>query len=179
MSRLSPPLDAGDHLRGELGRPLQLVEFGDYECPFCGQAYLVVGALERALGDRLCFAFRNFPLVGRHPYAQIAAEAAEAAGAQGKFWLMHDLLYTHQDALEVAHLAQYAEQLGLDMHRFVDDLRAHRFRDRVAADRHSGALSGVDGTPTFFVQGHRHDGPFDFDTLLAALTRAPPLRAAG
>jgi protein-disulfide isomerase len=158
---------------------MQLVEYGDYECPFCGQAYLVVSALERTLGDRMCFGFRNFPIVGAHPYAEIAAEAAEAAGAQGKFWEMHDILYTHQDALDVRHLAQYAEQFALDMNQFVDDLQSHRFRDRIRADRHSGAESGVNGTPTFYVNGLRHEGPFDFDSLLAALTEAPRWSRAG
>lgn len=177
MTLLRPPLDTSDHLRGELTRPLQLVEFGDYECPFCGQAYLVLGALERTLGDRLCFGFRHFPLTNSHPYAQIAAEAAEAAGVQGKFWQMHDLLYAHQDALDVPHLARYAEHLGLDLPRFVDDLHAHRFAAQIDADRRSGTLSGVDGTPTFFVQGRKHTGPWDFDSLLAALTGEPTRRA--
>ncbi|HEY8380191.1 MAG TPA: thioredoxin domain-containing protein [Nannocystis sp.] len=176
MKLLRPPLGPDDHIRGELTRPLQLVEFGDYECPLCGQAYLVIGALERALGDRLCVGFRNFPLTAAHPYAQIAAEAAEAAGAQGKFWLMHDLLMTHQDALDVPHLGEYAQKLGLDMFRFVDDLQAHRFADKIRADRRSGALSGVSATPTFFVQGRKHTGPWDFDSLYAALTGEPLAR---
>src|SRR5687767_10639214 len=99
MSTLKPPLDDRDHLRGDLSRPIHLVEFGDYQCPFCGQAEPVIRALEQTFGDQLCFAFRNFPIVGSHPHAEIAAEAAEAAGAQGMFWEMHDLLYENQHAL--------------------------------------------------------------------------------
>src|SRR5437899_628689 len=106
MSTLKPPPSPRDHLRGALSAPLQLVEFGDYECPFCGRAFPVTEALRQALGDRLCFAFRNFPIVGAHPHALLAAEAAEAAGAQGKFWEMHTQLFTHQDALEVPDLEQ-------------------------------------------------------------------------
>lgn len=179
MSTLKPPLGPRDHLRGELSRSIHLAEFGDYECPFCGQAHLVVRALERALGDQLCFGFRHFPIVGAHPNAQIAAEAAEAAGAQGKFWPMHDLMYANQDALDVPHLGQYAQQLGLDMRRFVDDLQNHRFLEKIRGDRHSGAISGANGTPTFFINGFRHEGPFDFDSLLAAMTLAARFPRAG
>lgn len=179
MSTLKPPLGPRDHLRGELSRPIHLVEFGDFECPLCGQAQIVVLALARALGDQLCFGFRNFPVVSAHPNAQIAAEAAEAAGAQGKYWEMHDLLFEDQHALEVPHLGRYAEQLGLDMHRFVADLQAHRFLEKIRGDLHSGAISGVVGTPTFFVNGIRHEGPFDFDSLLAAMTLAARFPRAG
>jgi len=179
MSTLKPPLGPRDHLRGELSRAIHLVEFGDYECPFCGQAQVVIHALERALGHQLCFGFRHFPIVGAHPNAQIAAEAAEAAGAQGRFWPMSDLLYANQHALDVPHLGSYAEQLGLDMHRFVDDLQTHRHLEKIRSDRHSGAISGVGGTPTFFINGIRHDGPFDFDSLLAAMTLAARFPRAG
>ena len=172
MSTLQPPLDGRDHLRGDLSRPIHLVEFGDYQCPFCGQAELVIRALEQAFGDQLCFAFRNFPLGGSHPHAQLAAEAAEAAGAQGMFWEMHDLLFENQHALAEPYLHQYAKQLGLDMGQFAADLQAHRFLGKIRADLHGGAVSGVAGTPTFFINGLRHDGPHDFDTLHAALLRA-------
>ena len=172
MSTLKPPLDDRDHLRGDLSRPIQLVEFGDYQCPFCGQAEPVIRALVQSFGDQLCFAFRNFPIVGSHPHAQLAAEAAEAAGAQGQFWPMHDLLFENQHALDASHLRQYAQQLGLDMGRFDADLRAHRFLPKIRADLHSGAISGVAGTPTFFINGLRHDGSYDFDTLYAAIVSA-------
>jgi protein-disulfide isomerase len=172
MSTLKPPLDDRDHLRGDLSRPIHLVEFGDYQCPFCGQAEPVIRALEQTFGNQLCFAFRNFPIVGSHPHAEIAAEAAEAAGAQGMFWEMHDLLYENQHALAEPYLRQYAKQLRLDMGQFVADLRAHRFLDEIRADLHSGAISGVAGTPTFFINGLRHDGPNDFDSLYATIASA-------
>lgn len=174
MSTLKPPLDGRDHLRGDLSRPIHLVEFGDYQCPFCGQAEPVIKALQQAFGDQLCFAFRNFPIVGSHPHAEIAAEAAEAAGAQGMFWEMHDLLYENQHALDEPHLYRYAKRLGLDVVQLVTDLRAHRFLDKIRDDLHSGAISGVAGTPTFFINGLRHDGAHDFDTLYAAIVSALP-----
>lgn len=178
MSRLKPPIHARDHLRGQLDAPVNLVEFGDYECPFCGRAYPVVEALEEVLGDRLCFAFRHFPLAGAHPHALIAAEAAEAAGAQDRFWEMHGLLFEHQDALTPPDLEEYAALLDLDMRQFAADLVAHRFADRLRADVHSGAISGVNGTPAFFINGYRHDGGYDFDSLLDAIAsgeRAGPI----
>jgi protein-disulfide isomerase len=179
MSTLKPPLNARDHVRGNPSSRVSLVEFGDFECPFCGEAYGVVKLLEEALGDRVAFAFRHFPIVGSHPHAFLAAEAAEAAGAQGRFWEMHDVLYEHQDALEPTDLAQYAASIGIDVRQFVDDLRTHRFAEQVREDLHSGAVSGVNGTPSFFINGRRHDGSFDFETLYEALTGgvgvAPPL----
>jgi protein-disulfide isomerase len=170
MSTLKPALNARDHLRGPLSAPLQLVEFADYECPFCARAYPVTEALCEAFGDRLCFGSRHFPIVGVHAHALLAAEAAEAAGAQGKFWEMHSMLFTHQGALEVPDLERYAGLLGLDVRQLVSDLRTHRFIDKIRTDLHSGAISGVNGTPTFFVNGLRHDGNYDFDSLYAALT---------
>jgi protein-disulfide isomerase len=172
MSKLTPPVNQHDHRRGVLSAPIKLCEFGDYECPFCGQAYPVVKALEESLGDRLCFVFRNFPIVSSHPHALQAAEAAEAAGAQGRFWEMHDLLYENQDALGIDDLLEYAAALDLDLDRFTDDLRTHRYVPKIRADLKSGALSGVNGTPTFFINGHRHDGSFDFESLYAACVAA-------
>ena len=169
-TRLKPPVGPGDHIQGPATAPITLTEFGDFECPFCGQAHLVVKALQEALGERLRFVFRNFPLAQVHPHALIAAEAAEAAGAQRRYWPMHDLLYDHQDALEPPDLVQYATLLGLDLDRFGGDLYAHRHRDKVRADLHSGALSGVNGTPTFFINGVRHDGGWDFDSLWSAIS---------
>jgi protein-disulfide isomerase len=171
MTSLKPPLSARDHLRGNVQAPLQLVEFGDFECPFCGRAFPIVQALERALGDQLVVAFRHFPL-SAHPHALLAAEAAEAAGAHGRFWEMHDLLYQHQEALEIPDLVDYAQSLDLDGAQLVDDLRRHRHRGKIKADQRSGALSGVNGTPTFYVNGVRHDASYDFDSLYAALTGA-------
>ncbi|MDB4968899.1 MAG: bdbD [Myxococcales bacterium] len=172
MSRLRPPVHEGDHIAGDPSAPVVLVEYGDYECPFCGRAHGVVEALQQTLAERLCFVFRHFPLATVHPHAALAAEAAEAAGAQGRFWQMHNLLYENQTALEPADLIGYASMMQLDVDAFVDDLRTHRFLEKVRADLHSGALSGVNGTPTFFINGLRHDGAWDFDSLFGAITGA-------
>jgi protein-disulfide isomerase len=172
MSKLRPPSGPNDHLRGELSAAIQLVEFGDFECPYCGQAYPIVKALEESLGSRLCVAFRHFPIVGSHPHALFAAEAAEAAAAQGRFWEMHDALYQHQHALELPHLEQYAASLDLDLRRFHEELRSHAHTEKIRANLHSGAVSGVNGTPTFFINGRRHDGAWDFESLYQALTEA-------
>src|SRR5271165_2299125 len=117
------PRAGHDHIQGPIGAPIALVEYGDYECPFCGEAYPIVKAIQERLGDRLCFAFRNFPLINSHPHAEHAAAAAEAAGAQGKFWEMHDLLYENQTALEDEDLAAYAERLGLDAGKLLREIR--------------------------------------------------------
>jgi protein-disulfide isomerase len=159
-------------MQGPPDAPVTLVEYGDYECPYCGEAYPVVKALQERLGDQMCFVFRNFPLTQVHPHAEEAAEAAEAAGAQGKFWEMHDLLYENQDALEPEDLVQYARALKLDLPRFVLEMREHVYVERVREDFRSGVRSGVNGTPTFFINGARHNGPFDLGSLLAAIEEA-------
>lgn len=168
-SKLKPPVGEKDHVQGPSDAPVTLVEYGDYECPYCGRAYPITKALQERLGDQLRFVFRNFPLGEAHPHAQHAAEAAEAAGAQGKFWELHDLLYEHQDALKDDDLVRYARALHLDVPRFVKDMEDHRNADRVREDFRSGVRSGVNGTPTFFINGVRHDGPFDLRSLLAAI----------
>ena len=169
---LRPPITESDHTVGPADAPVTLVEFGDYECPFCGQAEIGIRALRRHLGDRIRFVFRNFPIVPAHPHAVLAAEAAEAAGAQGQFWAMHDLLFDNQDALETPNLVEYANQIGLDVEAFVDDLRDHRYVDKIRDDMQSGVDSGVAGTPTFFINGRRHEGGYDFESLLAAISAA-------
>ena len=160
-----------DHVRGPEDAPL-LVEYGDYECPYCGAAYPIVQEVRRALGPNLRFVFRHFPLSQAHPHAQRAAEAAEAAGAQGEFWKMHDLLFQNQDALEDADLLRYAVSLKLDGERFTRELSSGLHADRVRRDFRSGVRSGVNGTPTFFINGVRHDAPWDLPTLTAALEAA-------
>ncbi len=169
-SKLVLPIEGRDHIQGPIDAPLALVEYGDYQCPYCGAAYPMVQAVQERLGDRLCFVFRNFPLVNAHEHAEHAAEAAEAAGAQGKFWEMHDLLYENQEALEDEDLVSYATALKLDVRQFVSDLKAGTHRARVREDFSTGARNGVNGTPTFFVNGIRFDGPADPEELLAALT---------
>ena len=159
-----------DHLQGPIDAPFALVEYGDYECPYCGEAYPVVKEIQKHLGKRLCFAFRNFPLVNSHPHALHAAEAAEAAAAQGRFWEMHDLLYENQEALEDADLAGYAAALGLDGRHLIGEVLKGAHADRIREDLKGGLRAGVDGTPCFFVNGKLYEGPTDFEGLLAALT---------
>lgn len=172
MTRLTLPVSERDHFQGNPNAPLTLVEYGDYECPYCGAAYPVVKQVQQRLENQLRFVFRNFPLTQVHPHAQSAAEAAEAAGGQGKFWQMHDTLYEHQDALDDLDLVQYATDLGLDVARFELDMTAHTYAPRVREDFLSGLRSGVNGTPTFFINGQRYDGSYDFASLLAALEAA-------
>ena len=167
--RLTVPVSAADHYLGPLTAPITLVKYGDYECPYCGQAHHAVKQLHQLLGQQLCFVFRHFPLAMIHPHAQQAAEAAEAAGAQGKFWEMHYMLFEHQQALGPEHLLQYAAVLGLDIVRFRSELASHLYAPRVREQFMSGVRSGVNGTPTFFINGVRHDGAYDLDTLLTAM----------
>lgn len=166
---LTVEVSESDHRQGPLTAPVTLVEYGDYECPYCGQAYPIIKAIQASMGDDLCFVFRNFPIETSHPHAKRAAEAAEAAGDQGAFWPMHDRLYEHQSHLETDDLLGYASALGLDTDRFASDLDHHTFADRVEADFSSGVRSGVNGTPTFFINGVRYDGPWDGETLLGEL----------
>lgn len=169
VSHLVLPVGKRDHVRGPSDAAITLVEYGDYECPHCGRAYPAVKAIQEQLGDKLRFVFRNFPLNQLHAHAELAAETAEAAAAQGKFWEMHGTLFEHQRALELEHLVGYATQLGLDAKRIVHDLERRVHRARVEEDFLSGAHSGVHGTPTFFINGVRFDG--DWNTELATALR--------
>jgi Na+/H+ antiporter NhaA len=160
-----------DHIRGPLDAPVTVVEYGDFECPYCGQAEPVMRELLRDFGD-VRYVWRHLPLNDVHPHTQLAAEAAEAAADQGAFWEMHDLLLEHQDALRPNDLIGYAEQLGLDVERFTHALREHAGGAHVADDVDSADLSGVAGTPTFFINGRRHYGAYDTATLSAAVRAA-------
>ena len=171
-SKLVPPLSARDHIKGPETAPVTLVEYGDFECPHCGAAYVIVKKIQEVMGDRLRFVFRHFPLTQIHPHAESAAEAAEAAGAQHKFWQMHDLLFENQQMIDPRHLVGFAEALGLDMERFVRELEGGLYRERVREDFMSGVRSGVNGTPAFFINGVRYDGPLDLALLLEALESA-------
>jgi protein-disulfide isomerase len=172
-ARLAVPVnEERDHISEPRVAPVTLVEYGDYECPFCGQAYYVVKDLERRAGNLMRFVFRNFPLTTIHPHAERAAEAAEAAGAQGRFWEMHDCLYENQQALEDEDLMRYAGMVGLDIPRFLSEMREGRYLNRIREDFLSGVRSGVNGTPTFFINGARHDGPWDLATLMTAIEEA-------
>jgi protein-disulfide isomerase len=167
-----PVDDDRDHIQGPAAAPVTLVEYGDYECPYCGAAYPIVKELQAREGEGLRFVFRNFPITTSHPHAEQAAEAAEAAAAQGRFWEMHDHLYEHQRHLENEDLRGYAAELGLDVARFSDELAQHAHAGRVREDFMSGVRSGVNGTPTFYVNGVRHDDSYELETLLAAIERA-------
>ena len=168
----SPVTEGRDHIQGPADAPLTLVEYGDYECPYCGAAYPIIKEVQDRMGDQLRFVFRNFPISTSHPHAEHAAEAAEAAGAQSRFWPMHDLLYENQQRLADQDLHAYAERLGLDLERFDHELAEHVHAGRVHDDFLSGVRSGVNGTPSFYINGARHDESFDTETLLTALQRA-------
>ena len=171
--KLDPPVDPErDHIRGRVDAPLTLVEYGDFECPFCGRATGVLHELRERFGDEGRYVFRHLPLTDVHPHAQLAAEAAEAAAAQGRFWEMHDLLFEHQDELAPEDLMGYAGDLGLDVEQFVRDLGTARHAARVREDVVSGEASGARGTPTFFIGNMRHIGPYDAETLARALGSA-------
>ena len=169
---LTMPVSDRDHIEGPADAPVTLVEYGDYECPYCGKAFPIVKAIQEHLGDRLRFVFRNFPIATSHPHARRAAEAAEAAGAQGRFWAMHDLLYRHQQALDEASLLGYAQRLDLDMEQFERDLTDRTYAQRIRDDFMSGVRSGGAGTPAFFLNGVLYQERWEQEPLLAALEAA-------
>ena len=176
MADLSEPVSERDHLRGSASARVILVEYGDFECPFCARAVAVVRALEQRFGTDLCFAFRHNPRAFAHPHAPLAAEAAEAAADQGKFWEMHDALFAHQHALEEHDLIAYATELDLDAARFTRDLRSRAHRERVHADELSGVKSQVISTPAFFINGARFRDTPDVERLGAAIQLALGVR---
>jgi protein-disulfide isomerase len=167
-----PVTEGRDHIQGQADAPVTLVQYGDYECPYCGEAYPIIKEIQSEMGERLRFVFRNFPISTSHPHAEQAAEAAEAANAQGKFWEMHDLLYERQQNLTDEDLHRYAEELGLDVERFDKEMAEHVQAQRVHEDFMSGVRSGVNGTPTFYINGVRHDDSYETDVLRDALERA-------
>jgi protein-disulfide isomerase len=170
---LRMPVDPSrDHILGPSSARVSLVEYGDFECPHCGRAYVEVHDVLQRMHGQVQFAFRHFPLSQVHPHAMLAAEAAEAAGAQGRFWEMYGRLFENQESLEARDLLGYAHDLELDVREFRSALEDHRFLPRVREDFTSGIRSGVNGTPCFFINGRRHDASWDADTLLAALVRA-------
>jgi protein-disulfide isomerase len=164
-----PVTEDRDHIQGPAEAAVTLVEYGDYECPYCGAAYPIIKEVQSRMGERLRFVFRNFPITTSHPHAELAAETAEAAATQGRFWQMHDLLYENQRRLRAPDLRDYAERLTLDVERFDRELAEHAHAARVREDFMSGVRSGVNGTPTFYINGARHDDSYDVETLLAAL----------
>ena len=169
MSPLVTPVSSDDHAQGEASAPVTLVEYGDYECPYCGEAYPVVKALQRHFGKRLRFVYRNFPLTQAHPHAEPAAEVAEAAAAQGQFWAMHDAIFEHQSALDQSDLLRYAEEAGLDVDAIAEALAAHTYASRVRRDFLGGVRSGVNGTPSFFINGDKYEGDYNVPSMTAAI----------
>ena len=172
MATLKVPITAEDHAQGPEGADVTLVEYGDYECPHCGHAYPIVQQVQKQIGKRLRFVFRNFPLSEIHPHAEAAAEVAEFAAEQGKFWEMHDRLFENQERLGATLFLELSEELKLSTTAMRQALEQRTFEARVRADFKGGVRSGVNGTPTFFINGHRHDGYFDFETLLSAIRQA-------
>ncbi len=167
--QLTEPVSARDHIRGPRDAEVSLVEYGDFECPYCRAAEPIVAGLIEALGQQFSVTFRHFPRRDVHPHAQHAAEVAEAAAAQGQFWEMHDMLFANQDALDDDSLMKYAAELSLDADRVRRELASKTHAPRVAEDLESGRQSGVDSTPTFFIDGTRFDGSVAFRTMLAAI----------
>ena len=167
---LTVPDPGRDHISGSADGSIRLLEYGDYECPFCGEVQPIVKEIQRRLGNNLLFAFRNFPLTNIHPHSEHAAEAAEAAGEQGNFWGMHATLFENQGALEDEDLAEYAVELGLDEKRLIREVTSSVYAPRIREDFKSGVRAGVNGTPTFFINGERYDGARDVKHLLNALT---------
>ena len=175
---LAVPVSELDHAWGPAEAPVTLVEYGDYECPDCAAAFPIVKRLQATMGERLRFVFRNFPQNSIHPHASVAAQAALAAGAQGKFWPMHDLLFAHQATLADHSMDEFALKLGLEIYKFNADLSSERFARRVRADYDSGVESGVTGTPTLFINGVRYRGKVEYDAVLAAIEAAAANRRA-
>jgi protein-disulfide isomerase len=166
MSRLLQPVGRLDHVLGPGDAPVTLVEYGDYECPHCARAHRVLAEVLRRVGDEVLFAFRHFPLSQIHPHATLAAQAAEAAGEQDRFWEMHHMLFENQDALELEDLITYAKAVGVDAARFAEELHDQVHLPKVRADFLSGVRSGVNGTPTFFINEERFNTPWDDPVVL-------------
>jgi protein-disulfide isomerase len=173
---LAKPVDDADHVLGPADAPVTLVEYGDFQCPHCRSAHFYLKNVLATMGDDMRFVFRHMPLTQIHPLAQLAAEAAEAAGAQGKFWTMHDVIYENQDLLSPALLVRLGPRLGLDMQRFTDDLASHRFLAKVREDFMSAVRSGAAGTPSFFINGEPYEGSFDDESLIEGLRFAARAR---
>ena len=169
MTKLKTPITPEDHIQGPENAAATLVEYGDYECPYCGRAYPIVKRVQKHFGKGLRFVFRNFPLSEMHPQAESAAETAEFAGAHGKFWEMHDGLFENQERLGGPLYLELAQRMSLSAEQLQQALEEGKYQKRVRADFSTGVRSGVNGTPTFFINGKRHDGPFDFESLVLAI----------
>jgi protein-disulfide isomerase len=166
------PVGPDDHSRGPATAPVTLVEYGDYECPTCGRAFPILQKLRQTMPDEFRLVFRHFPQSNVHPHASVAAQAAEAASAQKKFWEMHDLLFEHQDELAEVDLVKYAMKLGLEVYRFEADLSAEEYSEKIRFDYDSGVRNGVDKTPTIFINNKRYTGPLEYDSVLNEIKTA-------
>jgi protein-disulfide isomerase len=169
MPVLKTPVTQNDHIRGPANAPITLLEYGDYQCPHCGLAHPIVDQVQLHFRDQMRFVFRHFPLSEIHPYAEIAAESAEFAGAHGLFWNMHDALYENQSVLDVPTILSLGTELGLSEAAMRNALETGRYRNKVRGDFMSGVRSGVNGTPTFFINGVRHDGGYDYASLVSGI----------
>jgi protein-disulfide isomerase len=169
MASLTIPVGPNDHIQGDESASVVLVEYGDYQCPHCGRAHPIVKRVQNHFGDRLAFVFRNFPLNEAHPFAEMAAESAEFAGAGGQFWEMHDAIFENQEELGEPMLVELAESLGLSGNELKEAIQNHTFATRVKEDFRGGVRSGVNGTPTFYINGERHEGAFGFEDLVEAI----------
>ena len=172
MAKLKPPVSEQDHVTGSLQSPVTLVEYGDFQCPHCGAAYPIVKQIVKDYKERMAFVFRHFPLAEAHPYAQAAAVASEAAANQGKFWQMHALIFENQHMLGVEMLLQLAESLKLDMKKFEHDFKDPKLFKKVEDQFESGILSGVNGTPSFYINGTKYNDSYDYDSLTKAIDHA-------
>ena len=169
MAKLKPAVNSNDHIQGNKNAPIELLEYGDYQCPHCGRAYPIVKSIQRKLGDDLKFVFRNFPLSEIHPNAINAAVAAEAASAQNKFWEMYDSIFQNQQHLSDVDLVRYAVRIGLDPEVFEADFETPKFLEKVESDFESGVRSGVNGTPSFFINGEKYNDDWSEEPFLAYL----------
>jgi protein-disulfide isomerase len=172
MSKLKPPVTAADHVKGDLHSPVILVEYGDFQCPHCGAAYPIVKQIEKDYKEKMAFVFRHFPLAEIHPFAQAAAVASEAAANQGRFWQMHALIFENQHLLGLEMLLQLAESLKLDMKTFSQDFKDPKLFKKVEDDFESGIMSGVNGTPSFYINGIKYNDSYDYDSLTRAISES-------
>ena len=169
MSKLKPPVSPSDHIQGELQAPVLLVEFGDFQCPHCAAAHSILKKLQGKFKERVALVFRHFPLSEIHEYATIAAISAEAAANQGKFWEMHDMIFENQSKLSALYLLRIADSMGLDMKTFQRDSLDQKLADKVEADFESGIMSGVNGTPSFYINGEKYNGAYDFESMSSTI----------
>lgn len=169
MSILKVPINETDHIQGNKNATITLVEYGDYQCPACGLAFPILKKVQKQFSKNLLLVFRHFPLIEIHPYAEVAAETAEFAGQHNKFWEMHDLLYTHQKDLTLPLLFELTQSIGLSETELQFELQNGTFKGKIKSDFLSGVYSGVDSTPTLFINGHKHEGPYDFETLVETI----------